>query len=542
MKAINYSGAVHAQLRRERRAMGGQSPRMFTQTYLTTGCWRPLSRMHCEVFAALAELVEHRAGRLAIAAPRGHAKSTIVSLAYVLWCVLYDKEKLVLLVSATKEQVITLMIAIKDELQQNSFLIEDFPEICHPTGAAGQSKPWRDTRIQLPNGAMISAFGEGQALRGLKNKSNRPGLIIVDDIEDDELVLSEEQRQKLDKWFSGTLLHAGHPGTNVIAVGTILHHDSLLANLINPQGRNWTGLKYKAIEQPSERPDLWETWMAIFRRKEEYEGRSGPDAARAFFESDEDEMKKGSQVLWPELEDYYTLMVMREREGRASFQAEKQNEPLDPQLCIFAEANFQYWDDEYGDVESLLDALGRNGDFVGACDPSLGRRTGRGDYTAIVILFVPEGSSTAYVIAADIARRTPDQAIEQIILYAKMYPFSSFVVESNNFQALMVDDLVRRSDEAGMSLPVYRLDNRSNKQSRIASLEPEITQGRVKLCRRHQLLLEQLQQFPLGVHDDGPDALEMAVTVSRQIEPKNEGTSTISISCPPHVPWENRQY
>ena len=51
--------------------------------------------MHKEVFDALAGLVEKRAGRLAIAAPRDHAKSTIVSLAFVLWCVLYEKERFV---------------------------------------------------------------------------------------------------------------------------------------------------------------------------------------------------------------------------------------------------------------------------------------------------------------------------------------------------------------------------------------------------------------------------------------------------------------
>ena len=28
-------------------------------------------------------------------------------------------------------------------------------------------------------------------------------------------------------------------------------------------------------------------------------------------------MLRGTRVLWPEREDYYTLMVMREREGHA---------------------------------------------------------------------------------------------------------------------------------------------------------------------------------------------------------------------------------
>jgi predicted phage terminase large subunit-like protein len=473
--------------------------------------------MHKEVFAELAKLVDKRQGRLASAAPRGHAKSTIVSLAFVLWCVLYGKEKLVFLVSATREQVILLLKDVKSELQNNSLLLEDFPEACQPEGTPRQPKPWRGNRILLRNGAMILAYGAGQGLRGAKHGSNRPGLIVVDDIEDSEQVISEEQRQKLREWFTSTLLHAGHPGTNVIVVGTVLHRDSLLANLISPDdSHGWTGLKYKAVERLSDRPDLWEAWAAIFRGKEEYERHTGPDASEAFYEANKAEMLQGTQVLWPEREDYRALMVMREREGKASFQAEKQNEPIDPEVCIFAEENFHFWDDEHRNVDSLLDVVGRNGHFFGACDPSLGHRTGRGDYTAIVILYRPARSNIRYVIAADIARRTPDQAIEQIIRYARMYRFSVFTVEANQFQELMLGNLRRRAKEVHVGLPVHATRSRSNKQSRIAGLEPEVTQGGIRLCRRHQLLLDQLRQFPLAVHDDGPDALEMAFEVSRK--------------------------
>jgi predicted phage terminase large subunit-like protein len=299
-------------------------------------------------------------------------------------------------------------------------------------------------------------------------------------------------------------------------VGTVLHHDSLLAGLTNPDDRRgWRSFKYKAIEQMSDRPDLWERWASIYRSREELEERTGPDAAAAFFQSNKDEMLKGTHVLWPEREDYATLMIMREREGQASFAAEKQNDPLDPERCIFSEKNIHYWDDEADDVETLLDTVGRDGRFFGACDPSLGRRPGRGDFTAIVILYQPPGSHIKYVIAADLARRSPDKTIQQIIRYARMYQMTAFAVEGNHFQELMIADLRRRAESAGVRLPIRSITSRSNKQSRIAALEPEVTQGRIRLSRRHQLLLEQLRQFPLAAHDDGPDALEMAVDCCR---------------------------
>ncbi len=513
----SYLAPVNAELRRMRRASGAKSPAMFAKIYLSGHCALPFSRMHDELFVALTELIEKRAGRLAIAAPRDHAKSTIVSLAFVLWCVLYEKEKFVLLVSATQDQAGLLLHTIKDELQKNPLLLEDFPEICSPEHAPRRPKPWRKDRISLPNRAMIAAYGEGQGVRGAKNVSERPGLIVADDIEDPERVISEEQRQKLHDWFTGTLLHGGHPGTNVIVVGTILHHDSLLANRVNPHDRRgWTGLAFKAVERFSDHPDLWEAWAAIFRTREDFEGRTGPEAAEQFFEANHDDMLTGTRVLWPEREDYYTLMVMREREGRASFQAEKQNEPVHPEVCVFSQENFHFWDDEYDDVEALRDAVGRDGCFFGACDPSLGRGMGRGDFTAIVLLYQVNGSQTKHVIAADIARRTPDQAIVRILELARMYPITVFAVEANQFQEMMVTGLRQRAQEANLQFRVHPITNRANKRTRIANLEPAVTQGQIKLNRRHRLLLDQLRQFPLAAHDDGPDALEMAVVASHQ--------------------------
>ena len=523
-----YETLIQTRLRQQRRKLAVASPLRFAQIYLAACCTKPFSNMHKDLFADLLQIIQERSARLSYAAPRGHAKSTIVSLAFVLWCLLYGKEKLILLVSATREQVVLLLGHIKDQLERNELLRSDFPELCRIEGGPGsgrQPKPWRDNRIRLTNGAMVCAYGAGQGLRGARNDKHRPGLIIVDDLEDQEHVIYEEQRDKLRAWFERTLLHAGHTETNVVVVGTVLHHDSLLANLVNPkESRGWTSRRYRAVLSFSDRPDHWDTWSAVFAGRQDFDGRTGPVAARIFFEINSEAMLQGTSVLWPDWESYYDLMVMREREGRGSFQAEKQNEPFDPQQCIFSEASLHYWDDEYANEQALLDALGSDGYFYGACDPSLGKRTGRGDFTAIIVLYQPRKTKINYVIAADIARRPPDQTIERIIQYAGMYRFNKFGVEVNQFQSLMVDNLERRAREACVRLPIARIESRSNKQARISSLEPEVAQGRIQFNRRDQLLLEQLQAFPLGSHDDGPDALEMAVDTARR--PRHRLVST----------------
>ena len=143
-------------------------------------------------------------------------------------------------------------------------------------------------------------------------------------------------------------------------------------------------------------------------------------------------------------------------------------------------------------------------------------RSARSDYTAIIVLLKDAKTKILYVIAADVIQCTPDEAIQKIIQYAHMYRFFQFAVESNNFQELMVNDLRRRLRRNGYSFKVNALRHNSQKQGRICSLEPYVTQGTVQFSRKHTELISQLTQFPMAKNDDGPDALQMAVELARK--------------------------
>lgn len=355
----------------KRRSLGKRSPHDFARVYLDHHFVKPPSRMHLELFDQLRGLSDQRGRRLAIAAPRGHAKTTVVSLAYVLWCLLYRKEMFILIVSATREQAVQILADLTRELKGNPRLIEDFPEICEPL-IAGRSLPLgsdcasgrgtsvgsrgggggvrvRGHHLVLPNDACVRVLGAGQGVRGMKHRQHRPSLIIGDDLEELEPTLSDEQRRKTLDWFNKTLLKAGNPQTNVVVVGTILHYDSLLANLTQelPQrgkAAGWDGKVYRAVESFSMNPSLWEQWEAIRFGLEENKERSGVEASRHFFHTNRVQMLEGTKVLWPEVEPYERLMEIRADEGRSSFQSEKQNEPLDPEKCLFRENSFVYWD------------------------------------------------------------------------------------------------------------------------------------------------------------------------------------------------------
>jgi hypothetical protein len=101
------------------------------------------------------------------------------------------------------------LLKIKSELESNTKLIADFPEVCQPPGRKPGPARWRVDEIVAASGAMITALGVGKMVRGRANRQDRPTLIVVDDPEGDEAAQSAERREKLRDWVNRALLKAG---------------------------------------------------------------------------------------------------------------------------------------------------------------------------------------------------------------------------------------------------------------------------------------------------------------------------------------------
>lgn len=510
-----------ADISRLRREAAKHSFEAFTRLYLGHHFALSPSAMHKDLFGLLQQATEQRGARIAIAAPRGHAKTTLLSLGYVLWCVCFRKEPFVVLVSNTGDQAEDLLTTVKTELETNERLFSDFPEAAEPPGRKPSPKRWRRREIITRHAVKVMALGGGQKIRGRKHQEHRPTLIILDDIENELEVASAEQRETKRAWFEKALLKAGTmTTTNVVVVGTILHYDALLARLVGDgtgtvDFPGWTARKYQAVISFSENDDLWEAWEGIYSCRTEIEGQMGPEAARVFFVEHEAEMLQGTEVLWPERESYRDLMELRVREGQASFDSEKQNEPVDPASCYFRVEEFTYWDDQYKTDTDLLADLGGSMSFFGACDPSLGRAGKAHDDTAIVTLGKHKETGVFYVLDADIRKLKPRESIEAILDYHRIRRYVRFGIESNQFQDFLKTELEREIAARHAGLRVHALNHSTDKLGRIQSLQPLIATGRMRFAKKHRILLGQLRQFPKAAHDDGPDALEMAVAASR---------------------------
>lgn len=179
---------------------------------------------HEEIFRILQD---PEVSLFALIAFRGSGKSTIVSLAYVLWAIMCSPQmKFVVLVGMTQEQVRQLLKNIRTELENNELLRNDLGPFHE------EENEWRQTSLVLESyGARIMAVSVDQSVRGLRHREHRPGLIVCDDLEDLQATTTREGRDKTARWFTGELLPMGDITTRTIVIGNLLHDDALLRRI-----------------------------------------------------------------------------------------------------------------------------------------------------------------------------------------------------------------------------------------------------------------------------------------------------------------------
>ena len=442
--------------------------------------------------------------RRAVAAPRGHAKSTNLTFKGTMHSTLYGYKHYPIIISDSSEQAEGFLDNIRVEFEENTAILEDFGPLA--------GSVWRSNVLVTKTNIKIEAIGSGKKIRGRKHRNWRPDLIILDDVENDENVRTPEQRSKLKNWFDKAVSKSGDDYTDIVYIGTLLHYDSLLAKtLTNPAYRS---IKYKAVIQFSQADDLWQQWESIFTDLSNDDREAD---ALAFFQAHKTAMLEGTQVLWEEKLSYYDLMVMRVSEGEASFNSEEQNEPINPDDCLFMEEWFDYYNEaevNFGDPAF---------DFFGFIDPSLGK-TKRSDFSAIVTLAKHKGSGYMYVVDADIERRHPDRIIADVLAKERWlrasfgHGYRKLGAETNQFQWFLKEELAKASAKAGLYLPIEEVQQTSDKVMRVQTLQPDVKNKYIKFNRRHKRLLEQLTQFPMGAHDDGPDALEGARSIAKKVK------------------------
>lgn len=492
----------------------------FARYYFAHHCKAEFSSMHLDFCRSEAN-PEIRGVREAIAAPRGNAKTTFKLLIKAIHAIVYGYESFILVLAHSAPEADDKVRSILDELETNTRLIEVFGQIAPVRGQQSGPGRWGKKKFVTQNGIMVMAKSRGQQFRGIKHGANRPSLIICDDVESPDGVLSPEQRLKTRDWFYKDVLKCGQVdgSTNITIIGTCLHQESLLSELLRSPG--FQSSKYQSIVSYADRQDLWDRWKRIYTH---LANPSRHEFAKSFYQANQEAMLAGSKVLWPEGEPYEYLMRLKTDEGVASFQSEKQNDPFDPERQLFDLSQvkrFQViqhqgrwhafqWLDGSGKTVQQSDIV----EMVAFHDPALGKKAGQvsePDFAAIVIV-AKDKDGYLYCVDAYIEKDIPSKQIQRAFQLYEKWDFHKLILEENNFQSLMkgmyADVNNQRTDN---QMRIKGVHQHENKHKRISTLEPEITNGYLLFAENvNPRLIEQLTLFPTS-YDDGPDALQGAV-------------------------------
>ena len=200
---------------------------------------------------------------IALALPRGHAKTTLCKLCCV-WYLLFTDTRFIVYVSNTANVAVEACQDIIKYMQSENH-IKIFGECefkIHREGH-GYYKFW----MECPDGhgsfykkfVILKALGAGQQVRGLNIDNQRPELAIVDDLEDNDNTATPLMQKKLKVWFFGAFMKAmSKKRKKVIYLGNMLSNQSILHSIVE-KSDYWHSIRYGCLLSNGEPlwPELW---------------------------------------------------------------------------------------------------------------------------------------------------------------------------------------------------------------------------------------------------------------------------------------------
>ena len=314
----------------------------------------------------------------------------------------------------------------------------------------------------------IVAKGAGQSMRGIKRRGNRPQIILVDDLEDDEAVMNKESRRKLKNWFFKVLMPARDPNNyKIFFVGTPLHDDSLLANLMNDS--SWCPIKFPIMDEnnvPAWNDRFSREW--IDREMEKFRKQA---MGKAFFQE-------------------YMLQV------------------VDDDDSIFKKDSFTYYD--IGDMKKFLPQM----NVFTSVDLAISKED-YADYTVVTTIAV-NSDNHWFVLNQDVSKSTMNETVNRLFGQISKYKPQLLILETVAYQMAFKQqvetEMLRRN-----SFIRIETTKKMKKEMKIMSLQPRYAQQSVHHPKGEASwikdLEEQLTMFrPEGAltkHDDQIDGLSM---------------------------------
>lgn len=400
--------------------------------------------------------------RLVLAAPRGFAKSTILRI-YVLYCALFKIKKDICIISASEGLAIDHLIWIKQELESNGRIIACFGNLV--------SSKWTEKHLVVKHAdgftVAIRAKGAGGQIRGF-----RPDCLLLDDIETDESVESEDQRKKLKNWLFKACINCLLPGGQLVIIGTVIHPLSVLCDLLESKN-NWEKRRYTAYR---------------------------------------DGIKEAGHELWSEARPHEWLRQREAEIGSWAFAAEYMNDPKTDETAPIKPEQIRNWTTLPTQFNSVI-----------AIDPAYSEEEKSDFKVAVHILLDEQGNRylNTYI-------RTHEPMGEFIDGSLNLYSqnkgtITAFGVPCQGTERELYRSFLNRAQDRGINPPFVELKNtfitatgesvRAKKKRVIAALQPLFESGKYYIHESHFEARDELLTIGSSRWDDLVDAMAYAESI-----------------------------
>ncbi|MDQ3158797.1 MAG: hypothetical protein M3P98_01510 [bacterium] len=394
---------------------------------------------------------------LAIEGFRGSAKSSYAGTALVLWSALEGHAKFILSVNETDDVVKLTIANIREELESNLRIKQDYGDILIKSSRATRTK-FTETNIVLANGCRIFGRSRGQKIRGLRHKQYRPDMVVADDIEEIDKVQKKEYRDRTEAWIKGTVIPAvEETKARLVVLGNRLHMDAIMERL----KKNPT-FTYRAYALFKGGKEDWEhcTWKA------KYPSQRALDAQEA----------KVGRTMW--LREYCLKVV-----------------PPEGQIIK------EEWLQRYKKLPAQINKVGTGVDLA------ISQKT-TADFTAMVsgVGTRIEGMPKIYILPGPINKRlTLHETLQQMISLRTAHRIHSsittFYIEDVAYQKAAIQEARRKL------LQVKEMRAGQDKRARLESVAAFVQNGTVEFPEKGcEELLNQLLYLGVEEHDDLADA------------------------------------
>lgn len=454
----------------------------FVNIFMEKAAYAKTPPFHGEIYGHLQDM---SLKRLAIVAPRGHSKSTVVSIAYPLWRICYNppsgKDYFLVLISESQAQSINFLTAIKMNLMKNRLLRSYFGNL------VGEEK-WSEDEFVTRNNCRVVAKGTGQKIRGLlmaREEITRPNDIICDDFESETNSDTIDKIEKNIRWMTKAVEPSLADDGRFITIGTIVHEAAYLNRVRKDPA--FKVLFYQAV-----------------------------------VDSPENDLSKG-KPLWPErfsMEKLMNLKASFESKGQHdAFWQEYMNVPINLEDPTFNKDFFQHFDHEFVIInhqpclrlENTIIPInvGVGVDLAISVDK-------KADWTVISALGTDDNDNKYLLHYERFKTKSIHIILDKLFEVAVKYGATAINVETVQFQQVVATEFRRQMLERGLAFGVVETNPRTSKDSRIQSLQA-LFSGKRFYHRSWMMAFEsELYSFPNAANDDILDSVYLANMVSHK--------------------------